>query len=392
MADFKLTYNGRVVAFPGWNGHVAYNIDVTPYMIFQMDNTAQAPSKGASATSSIFYQYWENLGNGKWKYTRKPHVAMNLGDTRSGWASEFGFGQDTGTRENFITANCSIIEYGNFDRPEMQNFQIMFSGATIHDSILLEFPNAANVAGMFKDCGNMNSFASAQYNYFKDMIGIDMHTECFKGCGSATTAGLAELNVIPVGWGGLMVPPSTLMTTQNSANKNNANTYWWRLLTNYPSFGSLSGLLHIFTQASVTQYTGVSMNRSRIFSTKNSLATATGNTLYFYPVFLQASTISSSGISGITWIVAPSSPHGTLPAATASTDMAGTLDDSVYGPLNLSYGTYDSTKDTYFAFLVTNSPITNYVTSSIIDLSTMPYGFLYCRGGKLDAGLYWYTE
>lgn len=379
MSNLKLTYNGRVVAFPGWNGHVAVNDDdFIPYMIFQLDNTAQTPASNIGLS-------WTNLGQGKWKYKSKPFIDPTLGDSRSGWPREFA--------GNRLTAQCSIIDYGNFDNPNMQNFQETFSGCyVIHDSILLEFPNAANVAGMFRNAINMNSFASAQYNYFKDMTGIDMHTECFKNCGSATTAGLAELNVIPVGWGGLMIPASTLMTTQNSAGRENQNTYWWKLLTNYPSFGSLSGLLHVFTQASVTQYTGVSMNRTRVFSIQNSLATATGNTLYFYPVFLQASTISSSAISGITWMLAPSSPHGTLPAATASTDMAGTLDDSVYGPLNLSYGTYDSTKNTYFAFLVTNSPITNYVTSNVINLSTMPYGFLYCRGGKLDAGLYWYTE
>lgn len=378
MADFKLTYSGRTVTFPGWNGYVVVDDNnFLPYMIFQLDNTAQNPASNIT-------NFWTNLGQGKWKYTREPYIDPTLGDSgRSGWPRAF--------KANKISAQCSIIGYGNFNNPNMQNFQEMFSKCSaIHDSILLEFPNAANVAGMFGSAVNMNSFASGQYNYFKDMTGIDMHTECFKDCGSATTAGLAELNVIPVGWGGLMTPQSTLMTTQNSSGRANQNTYWWKLLTNYPSFGSLSGLLHVFTQASVTQYTGVSMNRTRVFSIQNSLATAT--ILYFYPVFLQASTISSSAISGITWMLAPSSPHGTLPAATASTDMAGTLDDSVYGPLNLSYGTYDSTKDVYFAFLVTNSPITNYVTSSVIDLSTMPYGFLWCRGGKLDAGLYWYTE
>lgn len=379
MANLKLTYSGRIVTFPGWNGYVAVDDDAfIPYMIFQLD-TALTPVPNPD-------NYWTELGQGKWKFTCRPYIEQSIGDSgRSGWPLAFA--------ANTLTAQCSIIGYGNFDNPNMQNFQQMFSGCTaIHDSILLEFPNAANVAGMFNGAVNMNSFASGQYNYFKDMTGIDMHTECFKNCGSATTAGLAELNVIPVGWGGLMVPASTLMTTQNSANKNSANAYWWKLLTNYPSFGSLSGLLHIFTQASVTAYTGVSMNRSRIFSTQNSLATGAGNTLYFYPVFLQASTISVNAISGITWMLAPSSPHGTLPAATSSTDMAGTLDDSVYGPLNLSYGTYDSTKDTYFAFLVTNSPITDYVSSNVIDLSTMPYGFLWCRGGKLDAGIYWYTE
>lgn len=379
MANLKLTYSGRAVTFPGWTGYVAFDDDAfIPYMIFQFDNGGTPGSNPHGDWSQI---------EGNWKFTCRPYIEPSIGDSgRSGWPLVFA--------ANRLTAQCSIIGYGNFDNPNMQNFQQMFSGCTaIHDSILLEFPNAANVASMFKDAVNMNSFASGQYNYFKDMTGIDMHTECFKNCGSATTAGLAELNVIPVGWGGLMVPVSTLMTTQNSAGGNNKNTYWWKLLTNYPSFDSLSGLLHIFTQASVTAYTGVSMNRSRIFSTKNSLNTSVGiSALYFYPVFLQASSISSSTISGITWMLAPSSPHGTLPVSVSSTDMAGTLDDSVYGPLNLSYGTYDSTKDTYFAFLVTNSPITDYVSSNIIDLSTMPYGFLWCRGGKLDAGIYWYTE
>lgn len=44
MADFKLTYSGRTVTFPGWNGYVVVDDNnFLPYMIFQLDNTAQNP-------------------------------------------------------------------------------------------------------------------------------------------------------------------------------------------------------------------------------------------------------------------------------------------------------------------------------------------------------------
>ena len=49
------------------------------------------------------------------------------------------------------------------------------------------------------------------------------------------------------------------------------------------------------------------------------------------------------------------------------------------------YGTYNSTKDVYFVFLVTNTPI----DSSWGGLSA-PMAFLYNTNFKADAGLRWF--
>jgi hypothetical protein len=57
-----------------------------------------------------------------------------------------------------------------------------------------------------------------------------------------------------------------------------------------------------------------------------------------------------------TWVFGPTNYNGMLDANTASGDMPGTLDYESYGPFSRLYGTYDSTKTTYFGFIVLNDP------------------------------------
>jgi hypothetical protein len=60
--------------------------------------------------------------------------------------------------------------------------------------------------------------------------------------------------------------------------------------------------------------------------------------------------------------------------------MPGTLDYSTYGPITRKYGTYDSSANVYFLFLVTNVPIANWTGL------TDAYGVLYNNNFKADGG------
>jgi hypothetical protein len=60
--------------------------------------------------------------------------------------------------------------------------------------------------------------------------------------------------------------------------------------------------------------------------------------------------------------------------------MAGTLDYSTYGAITREYGTYDSSQNVYFLFLVTNVPIADWTGF------TDAYGVLYNSNFKEDGG------
>jgi hypothetical protein len=149
------------------------------------------------------------------------------------------------------------------------------------------------------------------------------------------------------------------------------------ITSNAPDWTNIVGL-YLFTEASISAYAGVSMNRSRITS-RNSLGTGTGNTLYFYPAFAQF-TGSSTSNRVITWIATTDTPNGNLTANQGNTDMAGTLDYSTYGPITRTYGTLDTSADVNFLFLVTNVPIAEWQGLS------SAYGVLYNSNFKNNGG------
>ena len=94
------------------------------------------------------------------------------------------------------------------------------------------------------------------------------------------------------------------------------------------------------------------MRKTSITNIQNNLATS-GAATYYRPAFVQ---FTSSNYGGaISWVLTTSGYNGTLNASTSAGDMPGTLDYSTYGPTDKHYGTYDSSKDVYFAFLVTNA-------------------------------------
>lgn len=287
-----------------------------------------------------------------------------------------------------LTMNCNLVGAGNMDAQldgyYCRTFDRMFSGCTGLQSIIspIHCTTVQNVGNMFGGCTNVQSGALAQYNWFNTYgININNHSGTFTDCGSNTAAGAAELAQIPVGWGGTLVPASTLMT---SSRTNEFGTYTtWKITDNAPDWTNIIGL-YLFTEASVSTYAGVSMNRSRI-TKRNGLDTTQGSgALYFYPAFAQY-TGSSSSNRVITWVATTNTPNGSLTTRQGNTDMPGTLDYSTYGPITIEYGTYDSNSEVHFLFFVTNEPITNW-DPEYSELQNMPYGVLYNSNFKTDGG------
>ena len=272
---------------------------------------------------------------------------------------------------------CKLIGSGNFNTTlnghVCETFDRAFRYCTGLTSIVpIQCSNVVNVGGMYDNCTQIESGALDQYNWFNTYgVNISNHSGTFTSCGSNTQTGLAELNQIPVGWGGNLIPASTLMTSARGKWNNNYDI--WTISANNPDWTAMNGL-YLFTEASVSSYAGVSMNRSRI-AKFNGLSTSP-NALYFYPCFMQHTS------TAITWAVTTDSPNGSLAYNQRNTDMPGTLDYSTYGPFAHEFGTYDSAGTVYFCFLVTDVHI-----SSSFNLSSSRYGVLFNSNFKPDAGL-----
>jgi hypothetical protein len=169
------------------------------------------------------------------------------------------------------------------------------------------------------------------------------------------------------------------MTSTRGKFKNNYDV--WSIDSNAPDWTNMNGV-YLFTEASVSSYAGVSMNRSRI-SKFNSLNTTQGSAaLYFYPCFMQYNPYFTLVMS---WAVTTDTPNGSLAVNQGNTDMPGTLDYTTYGPFTREFGDYQESYPVYFCFLVTNDPL-----SYSFNLFSSPYGILYNSNFKTDAGLRWF--
>jgi len=230
--------------------------------------------------------------------------------------------------------------------------------------------NMVNVGGCFQNCTELVDGALDQYVYWSTHnTNISNHSGTFTDAGANTVAGLADLNQIPVGWGGNLVPASSTCT----ATKVNAST--WKLDpagTDVPiPFASLTGDLYIFTTSSVSSYAGVNMRKSNIWNKMHSFSTSAAT--YYYPMFFQGAypTASSSQVTP-TWIRCSSMYNGMLTASQTQGDMPGTLDYGTYGAMGFEYGTYNQGALTYFGFLVVNDPAL--ISNGTFDPTTSAFG------------------
>lgn len=346
---------------------------VLPYLVFEFTASGFVPTADPNPThglvesSSYAIGYTSRFGTwtqvssspNRWKWEGWDYSYI---DNLYGipWAFAFQEG-NTGTLFSQLTSanlgggTCKIIDCGGFDYVDINNhtFQSMdrcFGPATaLTEFATMQTPNTlVTVNSLFYGATNVVDGALDQYTYWSTYnTNISNHSATFKDCGSNTQTGLAELNQIPVGWGGNLIPAATDMSCTRQGSR--TPYILWLCNATAPSW-STEPSLYVFTTSSVSQYAGVNMKKSNIKNTQNNLSTSAAT--YYRPAFVQFTSGSSGSIS---WVLTTSGYNGMLNASTSAGDMPGTLDYSTYGPTDKHYGTYDSSKDVFFAFLVTNA-------------------------------------
>lgn len=360
-----------------------YSSSIYPYLTFEFSNSSFTPTTSLLNSGYRSICEWKQVSSSpnvwnleiyEWQY----NTQQNQYGVRLLFSETDSTGVGNLSPSLLGGGTCKLIDSGNFnvelDGHHCETFDRAFRYCDGLTSIVpIQCSTVINVGGMYDNCINVDGGALAQYNWFNTYgVNITNHSGAFTNCGSSTQTGLDELNQIPVGWGGNMIPASTLMTSSSVKWKNGNDT--WQITANAPDWTNMNGL-YLFTESSVSTYAGVSMNRSRI-AKFNRLNTTKGEAaLYFYPCFMQRTS------TAITWAVTTNSPNGSLTYNQGNTDMPGTLDYSTYGAFAHEFGTYDSAGTVYFCFLVTNVPIENGFGL------TDPYGVLFNSNFKSDAGL-----
>ena len=379
-----LTYNGHGLKLMTGSGYVRVSgekYDPIP----KAEITFRFSSSSYTPTATLLGQC-KTSGNAKWVHVSGADWKI-VTDLYTGAAGTqdtlLGIGRLCTTQSNvstFTTTNTGGVtaEIISVTGAQIETLDRAFVGCDAITGFnsavtsLNSIPALFNVNQAFDSCtGVTDSSALSLYTAWSQNANITSHSATFSDCGPAQ-----YLAQIPVGWGGTQIPASTLMTSARGKWKSNYDV--WSISADNPDWTDMNGV-YIFTEASVSSYAGVSMNRTRI-GKFNSLNTTQGQAaLYFYPCFMQHTS------SAITWAVTTASPNGSLTVSQGNTDMPGTLDYSTYGPFSLEFGSYDSAGTVYFCFLVTNDPI-----SSSFDLSSTPYGVLFNSNFKTDAGLRWF--
>ena len=389
---YKLTFNNKIINAFGL-GAIAIPAQY-PYLTFEFSVPSFVPTTSLLNSDYRNFCEWKQVSSSPnvWKLeilTWYYDSLLNQSGLRILFSESDNAGVGNLVPNKLGGGTCKLIGSGNLNveihGKVCQTFDRMFRYCTGLTSIVpLECVNVVNVGGMFDNCTEIEDGALDQYNWFNTYgVNITNHSGTFTSCGSNTQTGLAELDQIPVGWGGNMIPASTLMTSSRVAYTG-SNYTAWTITGNAPDWTNIIGM-YLFTQASVGKYAGVSMNRGRIPNPLNGLGTTQATyALYFYPAFVQCSKIPGQTGNSVSWLTTTDVPNGHLNVGQGNTDMPGTLDYSIYGPFTREYGTYDSTQDVYFVFLVTNVPIAQW--SGLTDAM----GFLYSSYFNADGGFRWF--
>lgn len=393
----ELYLGGQKIAEAYLGSTKVYGLAKKPYFVFEFSVPTKVPT--SALFNSAYSGTWTQVSSSpnRWKLTLDSFVHVTQTQIDYGTGLPFLFANHRVTTQNglLIPSNlgggtCKLIGSGNLDITDSlghtcETMDRMFNNCTGLTYITpLHCTNVQNVGGMFQGCTEVTYGAYDQYVWFNTYgININNHSGTFSNCGSNTQTGTAELAQIPVGWGGTLVPASTLMTSSRQACTGYKYTSWF-INAGKPTWTDVKNGMYLFTSSSISAFAGVSMNRSRIANPINGLGTASGNALYFYPAFVQCLLTPGKAGNTVSWIVTTNSPNGNLTTTQGNTDMPGTLDYGTYGPFAREYGTYDSTKDVYFAFLVTNVPIDQWGGF------TDAYGFLFSPYYNADASLRWF--
>lgn len=111
----------------------------------------------------------------------------------------------TATSTDFMFCQCASLQTAPlFDLSSVTVASNMFTGCTSLRTVpLFDTSSMTKVDGMFNGCTNVESGALTLYQQMSTQANPPTRvTNCFKNCGSGSTAGAAELAEIPASWGG----------------------------------------------------------------------------------------------------------------------------------------------------------------------------------------------
>ena len=336
----------------------------------------------------------KNVG-AEWLSTSDPHVwkvitpVYRMGVSDADYTLGLGQLFNTSANGTLLVGNvgtCQVLDIvGDVNR--ITTLDRAFSHCTAITSISQTFYDRfagstalTNVGSICNGCTGITDGSSLYgYNTFNTLCpNISLHPDAFTDADDAT-----NLAQIPVSWGGTMSPPATML------NCLKVNAAGWSVdLTDpdCPDFTTVT-LLQVFTTSSISAYSGVNMRKSDIWNKRNGFSTSNIAT-YYYPAFLQGTgNWPTSGSSSFmpTWVFAPDHYNGMLPASATTGDMPGVLDHESYGPFSTKYGSFDSSKNTYFGFLVFNTD----TAIASFDSSTTPFA-IHSNKNFTDMTLNWF--
>ena len=295
-----------------------------------------------------------------------------------------GDGDENGLLLQTTVGTCQVLEITG-DTDKIETLDRLFQKCTSITSVSTtgfydKFANSTTLVNVNSLCNKATNITDgsslAGYNVLKDVSTITTHAATFKDADS--TASLAQ---IPVGWGGTMAPPATVLSIIK------VNAGGWSVDTsdsNCPDFTTIT-ILRVFTTESISKYEGVNMKKANIWNKANGFVTSAAT--YYYPCFFQGTgTWPTSGNVTYhpTWIFCSDNYNGMLTASQTAGDMPGTLDETLLGNFTCKYGTFDSTKQVYFGFLVLNDP------ADLISFDPNNEFAIHSNSNFLNCSLSWY--
>lgn len=372
-----------------------YELAKKPYLVFEFSVADFVPS-----TTILNYAYrsistWTQVSSSpnRWKLTLNKFGIVYLSNIPYLGLCFLFSNQTSGENPGYLIPNnlgggtCKLIDSGNLDITDSNNvvcesMDRMFGNCTGLTYIApLHCSNVQNVGGMFQGCTEVTEGAYDQYVWFNTYgININNHSGTFTNCGSNTQTGTAELAQIPTGWGGTLVPASTVICTLWARMSNlTGGTQWYPDTANGGKYNidfSTLTSLQLFTNSSVSAYAGVNMRKSNICLKRGTFSTS--KACYYWPCFFQYSG------GQMVWCIHTQNYNGTLSASQSAGDMPGTLDYESLGTLSVIKGTFKSSAEVDFGFVVTN-------TSDASDILTNN-GILYNGNFYVDNGLRFVDE
>ena len=332
----------------------------------------------------------------EWLSTSDPHIWYVITPLYTQGAGTFdpllglgklfvGDGDENGLLLQTALGTCQVLEITG-DTDKIETLDRLFQKCTSITSVSTtgffnKFANSTTLVNVNSICNKTTNITDgsslAGYNILKNVATITTHAATFKDADST-----ANLALIPIGWGGTMAPPATVLAI---VKYNDAGWSVDTTDTNCPDFTTVT-ILRVFTTASISKYEGVNMKKVNIWNKANGFVTSTST--YYYPCFFQGTGTWPTNATvkyNPTWIFCSDNYNGMLTASQTAGDMPGTLDETIIGDFTCKYGTFDSTKQVYFGFLVLNDN----ADLASFDPTTTPFA-IHSNSNFLNCNLSWY--